>query len=99
MNYLEVDFEFNSIFFRIRKKIELNSKSTSRINASIIALDKPIEINNLAEGSSDEISPLVTTGPPGITGFASGRPKVQEVISFWPALIDKKLIKTKVKIL
>ena len=26
-----------------------------------------------------EIAPLVTTGPPGVTGFAGGRPKPQEV--------------------
>lgn len=51
------------------------------------------------ERFTKEISPLVTSGPPGVTGFASGRPKIQEVISFWPALIDKKLIKTRVSIL
>ena len=42
-----------------------------------------------------EISPVITSGPPGITGFAGGRPKAQEIIAYWPALIDKKLIKTK----
>ena len=46
-----------------------------------------------------EISPLITTGPPGITGFAGGRPKAQEVISFWPSLIDKKIVNTTVEIL
>ena len=51
------------------------------------------------ERFSKEISPIITSGPPGVTGFAGGRPKVQDVISFWPALIDKKLITTNVKIL
>ena len=46
-----------------------------------------------------EISPLITTGPPGITGFAGGRPKAQEVISFWPSLIDKKIVNITVEIL
>jgi len=41
-----------------------------------------------------EISPVITSGPPGITGFAGGRPKAQEIIAYWPALIDKNLIKT-----
>ncbi|MFQ5671249.1 MAG: acyclic terpene utilization AtuA family protein [Acidobacteriota bacterium] len=36
-----------------------------------------------------EIAPLVTSGPPGVTGFAGGRPKATEAISFWPALIPK----------
>ncbi|PIE21922.1 MAG: ATPase [Planctomycetota bacterium] len=36
-----------------------------------------------------EIVPLVTSGPPGVTGFAGGRPKAQAVIGYWPALMDK----------
>ena len=51
------------------------------------------------ERFSKEISPIITSGPPGVTGFSGGRPKVQDVISFWPALIDKKLITTNIKIL
>ena len=45
-----------------------------------------------------ELAPLITAGPPGITGFADGRPKVKEVIAYWPTLIDKKIIKTKAKL-
>ena len=36
-----------------------------------------------------ELVPLVTSGPPGVTGFAGGRPKATEIIGYWPALIDK----------
>jgi hypothetical protein len=39
-----------------------------------------------------ELAPLVTTGPPGVTGFAGGRPKPQEVVAYWPALIPKSLV-------
>jgi hypothetical protein len=39
-----------------------------------------------------ELAPLVTSGPPGVTGFAGGRPKATEVLGFWPALIDKSLV-------
>ena len=42
-----------------------------------------------------ELSPLITSGPPGITGFSEGRPKIREIIAFWPALLDKKLVKTR----
>jgi hypothetical protein len=45
-----------------------------------------------------EIVPLVTSGPPGVTGFAGGRPKATEIISYWPALIDKKLVTTNVTV-
>ncbi len=40
-----------------------------------------------------EIVPLVTSGPPGVTGFAGGRPKAQEIVSYWPALIDKRHVR------
>lgn len=39
-----------------------------------------------------ELAPLVTSGPPGVTGFAGGRPKATEVLGFWPALISKKWV-------
>jgi hypothetical protein len=46
-----------------------------------------------------EIAPLVTSGPPGVTGFAGGRPKAQEVLGFWPALIPKRHVATDVVVL
>ena len=41
------------------------------------------------ERFSQEIAPLVLAGPPSVTGFAGGRPRVQEVVAYWPALIDR----------
>jgi hypothetical protein len=46
-----------------------------------------------------EIAPLILTGPPAVTGFAGGRPKVEEVVAYFPALIPKHLIKTEVEII
>ena len=46
-----------------------------------------------------EIAPLVLNGPPSVTGFAGGRPKVEEIVAYWPALVDKKVVTTKVEIL
>ena len=43
-----------------------------------------------------EIVPLVLNGPPSVTGFAAGRPKVEEIVAFWPALIDKTQVETRV---
>ena len=45
-----------------------------------------------------EIAPLVLNGPPSVTGFAGGRPKVEEIVAYWPALIDKRVVTTKVEI-
>jgi len=51
------------------------------------------------ERFTKEIAPLILTGPPAVTGFAGGRPKVEEVIAYFPALIPKNLIETKVEII
>ncbi len=45
-----------------------------------------------------EIAPLVLNGPPSVTGFAGGRPKVEEIVAYWPALIDKRAVSTAVHI-
>jgi hypothetical protein len=39
-----------------------------------------------------ELAPLVLNGPPSVTGFAGGRPKVEEVVAYWPALIAKRVV-------
>jgi Protein of unknown function (DUF1446). len=46
-----------------------------------------------------EIAPLVLNGPPSVTGFAGGRPKVEEIVAYWPALIDKSVVQTSVEVL
>lgn len=45
-----------------------------------------------------EIAPLVLNGPPSVTGFAGGRPKVEEIVAYWPALLDKRAVSTSVAI-
>ena len=46
-----------------------------------------------------EIAPLILNGPPSVTGFAGGRPKVEEIVAYWPALIPKTEIRPVVEIL
>ncbi|MEO7368913.1 MAG: DUF1446 domain-containing protein, partial [Gemmatimonadaceae bacterium] len=46
-----------------------------------------------------EIAPLVLNGPPSVTGFAGGRPKVEEIVAYWPALVDKSVVTTSVEML
>jgi hypothetical protein len=57
------------------------------------------EDRNAVERFTKEIAPLILTGPPGVTGFAGGRPKVEEIVAYWPALIPKEEIVTKVDLI
>jgi hypothetical protein len=51
------------------------------------------------ERFTKEIAPLILTGPPAVTGFAGGRPKVEEIVAYWPALIPKEIISPKIEVL
>jgi hypothetical protein len=43
-----------------------------------------------------EIPPLALNGPPVVSGLGLGRPKVEEIVAFWPALIPKVEVKPEV---
>jgi hypothetical protein len=57
------------------------------------------EDRKAVERFTKEIAPLVLTGPPAVTGFAGGRPKVEEIVAYWPALIPKAEITPKVRVI
>lgn len=43
----------------------------------------------VVERFTKEFAPLVTSGPPGVTGYTTGRPPVREVFAYWPTLVGK----------
>jgi hypothetical protein len=51
------------------------------------------------ERFAKEIAPLALNGPPTVTYFASGRPKAEEIIAYWPALIPKSAVQPKVEMI
>ena len=70
----------------------------NRINEVVLKLGVRDTDESKITRFGKELAPLVTNGPPGVTGFAGGRPKPQEIVAFWPALIDKKFVDTKVTV-
>jgi hypothetical protein len=45
-----------------------------------------------------EIAPLILNGPPSVTGFAGGRPKPEEIVAYWPALLDRRTVEPCVEV-
>jgi hypothetical protein len=46
-----------------------------------------------------EVAPLALNGPPTVTGFGAGRPKVEEIVAYWPALIPKGEVRPKISVI
>ncbi len=45
-----------------------------------------------------ELAPLITSGPPGLAGYAAGRPMVRPVFAYWPTLVPKELAPARVEV-
>jgi hypothetical protein len=54
------------------------------------------ERKEAVERFTRELAPLVTSGPPGVTGYTTGRPPVREVFAYWPALLAKSAVNAEV---
>lgn len=85
LKFDEVRAEFqgyNACHGPIAKKIDEPNEVVLRF--SVRSSDK-----YSVERFGKELAPLILTGPPGVTGFAGGRPKPSDVVAYWPALIPK----------
>jgi len=50
------------------------------------------------ERFSKEFAPLITSGPPGLAGYASGRSAVRPVFAYWPTLVPQELVASRVEV-
>jgi hypothetical protein len=50
------------------------------------------------ERFTKEIAPLALNGPPVVTGLGGGRPRVEEIVAYWPALIPKREVTPEVTV-
>jgi hypothetical protein len=68
----------------------------SDVNEVVLRIGVRGHSHHSVERFGKELAPLILTGPPGVTGFAGGRPKPSEVVAYWPALIPKSAVEPEV---
>lgn len=73
--------------------------SDTHLIETVLRLSVAADTKDPIEQFTREIAPLVTWGPQGVTGYASGRPKVLPVFGYWPCLIDRSLVQPTVRML
>ncbi|MFZ1460609.1 MAG: DUF1446 domain-containing protein, partial [Ignavibacteria bacterium] len=72
------------------------AKSYDELNEVVLRIGVRSQDKKAIERFGMEIAPLILTGPPGVTGFAGGRPKPSDVVAYWPALMPKSEVKPEV---
>jgi hypothetical protein len=75
---------------------------TGEVTPGVLPESRPPEVmlrvsvgdarRDVVERFTKEFAPLGTSGPPGVTGYTTGRPPVREVFAYWPALIAKRAV-------
>jgi len=50
------------------------------------------DCRDAVERFTKEFAPLITSGPPGVAGYATGRPQVRPVFAYWPTLVPKTFV-------
>jgi hypothetical protein len=50
------------------------------------------------ERFTKELAPLALNGPPVVAGLGGGRPRVEEIVAYWPALIPKRAVTPEVTV-
>jgi len=69
------------------------AKTFDDLNEVVLRIGVRSQDKKSIERFGMEIAPLILTGPPGVTGFAGGRPKPSDVVAYWPALMPKSEVK------
>lgn len=72
------------------------AKTYDELNEVVLRIGVRSQDKKSIERFGMEIAPLILTGPPGVTGFAGGRPKPSDVVAYWPALMPKSEVKPEV---
>jgi hypothetical protein len=67
--------------------------SDTHLVETVLRVSVAADTKEPVERFTREIAPLVTCGPQGVTGYATGRPKVLPIFGYWPCLIDRALVK------
>ncbi len=77
----------------------VDAATTADLTETVLRIAVADDSRDAVERFSRELMPLITAGPPGTTGYAAGRPRVQPVFRYWPCLIERDRVTPRVEVL
>jgi hypothetical protein len=66
--------------------------SDTHLVETVLRISVAAGVRAPVERFTKEIAPLVTCGPQGVAGYATGRPKVLPIFGYWPCLIPRAAV-------
>jgi hypothetical protein len=66
--------------------------SDTHLVETVLRISVAADTRDPVERFTRAVAPVVTWGPQGTTGYASGRPKVLPVFGYWPCLVSRRSI-------
>ncbi len=78
--------------------LEESREPTAAPGEVVMRLSVADERRETVERFTKEIAPLITSGPAGLAGYASGRSPVRPVFAYWPTLVPKEFIEATVDV-
>ena len=77
----------------------MTDEASKHLTETVLRIAVADDSRDAVERFSRELMPLITAGPPGTTGYAAGRPRVQPVFRYWPCLIERDRIAPRVEVI
>jgi hypothetical protein len=91
----DLDLEFETILTEFvgvdatHGPLALRERATEDVPEVQLRIGVRAPAREPVERFTREVAPLILNGPPSVTGFAGGRPKPEEIVAYWPALLDR----------
>ena len=79
-------------------KDAVTNKQVAGVKEVVLRVSVHDSRREAVERFAKEFAPLITSGPPGLAGYAVGRPQVRPVFAYWPTLVPKCFIESKVAV-
>lgn len=70
-------------------------EASSDLCEVVLRITASDERRETIERFGKEFAPLATSGPAGLAGYATGRPRPRPVFAYWPSLVPKRLVEPK----
>lgn len=73
--------------------------SDTHLVETVLRVSVAADSREPVERFTKEIASLVTSGPQGVTGYATGRPKVLPILGYWPCLVARTAVSPRFQLL